>query len=357
VNRSRPRPRLKDVAARAGVAASTASLILRGEGSFASPTIGRVREAAAQLGYPTRARMLDSGQRTGIAGVVIFRRMGLTLRDQHTQDVLRGLHAGVAAHGKALMVMPPVDDPRAEELYADRPIDVAFFLPTFLDISRVCGVLAERGVPCAYLESGGRDAPESMVAVDDLAPMADLAHHLRELGHERFAVVTLRFTTMARRGPVATCDPDSIENHTNRTRMTGLVRAGITPSYVYEARESSVEEGLRAAAMLTRLAHPPTAIVCQTDAIAGGVLVGLKNAGIRVPEQMSVTGFDGVTMPSLAPHRLTTVLQDGVLKGLMLAEAGMTLLEGSEPERTLLPQYFVVGNTTGPARAEVGLAT
>jgi DNA-binding LacI/PurR family transcriptional regulator len=154
---------------------------------------------------------------------------------------------------------------------------------------------------------------------------------------------------VARFGLVAPTPYDEIENPITRGRLQGLADGGLAPRYVYETAHSAPAEAAEATRMLKRLEPRPTAIVCQSDALAEGVLTGLKELGYRVPEDVSVTGYDGTLIPSLSPGRLTSVLQDGVLKGELLARMGIALREGKSPPVETLETFFLPGTTTAPA--------
>lgn len=347
------KPTIRSIAYRAGVATSTASQILRGTGNFSAPTVQRVLAAAEAVGYDRGDEQVraPAAPGAGVAGVVAFNTMAVTLREPHAQDVIRGLHGGLAGAGMSLLLLPPLDTAGHVDAVRHMPIDLLFILSTFHRIRRSLDLAAERGIPVAYLENGGPDALPSMVRVDDVNAMRDLGLHLLELGHTRVAVVSMRLTPLARRGLIEPPSADSVENDIARVRLKGLEVAGLPVSHVFESSQATIEDGVEAARVLMRLTVPPTCIVCHSDTLAEGVIVGLREMGLKVPDDVSVTGYDGVVLHSLAPHRLTTVIQDGVLKGSLFAQAGRALLSGEKPRTAFLPQYFVRGTTTAAPRA------
>jgi DNA-binding LacI/PurR family transcriptional regulator len=160
----------------------------------------------------------------------------------------------------------------------------------------------------------------------------------------------MRLTPLPRRGLVDPPDPEEVPYSVARARLQGLREAGLPVSHVFETQSAVPEEGASAARTFMSLKDPPTCIVCQSDTLAEGVIVGLRGLGLRVPEDVSVTGFDGVTLSSLYPQRLTTVIQDAVLKGTLFAQAGRTLLMGGPVDPLFLPQYFMKGTTTASPR-------
>lgn len=347
-----PKPTVRAIAVRAGVATSTASQILRGTGSFASSTVRRVRLAAAELGH-TVVPTPDGAAKVApapVAGVVSFNTMAVTLREPHARDVIRGLHGGLAGAGIPLLMLPPIGTAGHEDAMRRMPINLVFFLSTFHRIGRSVAIAAERGIAAAYIENGEQDEFPSFIRVDDVTPMRDLGRHVLDLGHTSAAVVSMRLTGVPHRGLVEPPDPQRIPYAVPRTRLHGLREAGLPVSHVFETQSPTTEEGAAAALTLMSLAEPPTCIVCQSDTLAEGVIAGLRSLGLRVPEDVSVTGFDGVTLTSLYPQRLTTVVQDAVLKGTLFAQAGRALLTGGPVEPPFLPEFFVKGTTTGPPR-------
>jgi len=350
---SAPKPTVRAVATRAGVAPSTASLILRGEGKFAHDTVARVRDSARDLGYGLDGRPpwpLAPGS-TNIAGVVAYTPIHGTFRDAHSQDVIRGLHRTLAANSVALMLLPPIHNHRFDDVFAAMPLDVVFLLTTAYDTSSVRKAAHERGLAVAHLESGGPDAPPPMVRVDDIPPMADVARHLLGLGHRTIASITMRYSTVPRFGLVPPSPYEEIENPITRGRLEGLVVGGLAPTYVYEVAHSAAAEAAEAVKVLMRLDPIPTAIVCQSDTLAEGAISGLRELGLSVPQDVSVTGYDATLIPSLAPHVLTSVHQDGVVKGELLARIGLAMRAGENPPPATLPTFFLAGTTTGPAPA------
>ena len=144
-----------------------------------------------------------------------------------------------------------------------------------------------------------------------------------------------------------------------RERLAGLrdalTRAGIPwPDVAIQERRNTTAEGAAGAAALLS-AHPrPTAIVALTDQLALGALEACRAAGLDVPGQVSVTGFDDIAAARMAQPPLTTVAQPTYLKG---REAGQALLAALDtepdlpPAATVLPVELVVRGSTAPASA------
>ena len=131
--------------------------------------------------------------------------------------------------------------------------------------------------------------------------------------------------------------------------------AGVTdvfgPVPAFEVASNVVGEGVVAGRALLDVpaARRPTAVLAQSDLLAAGVLRAAAELGLRVPEDVSVAGFDGADLPWLRPTVLSTVVQPSDEKGRRAARAVLDLLAGRQPADVTLPVWMRVGTTTGPA--------
>ncbi|WP_448630246.1 substrate-binding domain-containing protein [Cellulomonas soli] len=114
---------------------------------------------------------------------------------------------------------------------------------------------------------------------------------------------------------------------------------------------SLVEHGAAAGRALLTAPEAPTAILCQSDLLASGVVLAARELGLRVPQDVSVAGFDGLDLPWLSPDVLTSVVQPLAEKGAAAGHAVEALLAGEQPLNVELPVTLRVGTTTGPAPA------
>jgi DNA-binding LacI/PurR family transcriptional regulator len=181
--------------------------------------------------------------------------------------------------------------------------------------------------------------------------MAVLAQHLLDLGHRRIATVTLPFDQARRSGTVDDARRAAIEWQVTRRRLAGVRDAGVEPVETWETPASLVEHGADAGRALLSRPDRPTAVIAQSDLLASGVVLAARELGLRVPEDVSVAGFDGLDLPWLAPDALTTVVQPLQAKGVAVGNAVEALLAGAQPESVVLPVELRVGTTSGPVPA------
>ncbi|PZF56248.1 transcriptional regulator [Curtobacterium sp. MCSS17_008] len=352
-----PRPTLAAVARAAGVAPSTASLAFSGAGPVSEDAKARVLAAAAELGYggpDPRARSLRRG-RSGVIGVVMDERLSDAFRDPANVLTLDGI-AEVAGEASAslLLVRSPLDDEQGAGPIVDAPMDAVVLVGCNVRIDPAVAVLRRRQIPVVAIEA---DDIEGAVPVqlDNREASRRAAAYLRELGHTAVTVVTLPLDADRRRGPIDASREAEGVAHTTLERLRGV--RGVYPDAVaIEAAGSSVEEGRIAAQTLFTGGGPvPTAVVAQSDLLAVGVISAALDAGLRVPEDVSVVGFDGITVDDSLLHRspirqLTTLAQPFEQKGRAAARAALAMLEGGQPEPAAFRSELRIGDTTGPVR-------
>lgn len=347
---ARRRPTMADVAARAGVSVSTVSLTYSGAGPISPDMKARVERAAEELNYAgpsPQARALRSG-RNHVVGLVVHDRLQLALRDPFTLGVLDALIGDLGEMGLGVLWLPsPPAEPTEPTLLDTAPMDAAVVMRVRDHDEPALDILSKRGVPVAIVEGTAPGA--ASVTIDDTSATRELIEHLRDLGHERIGTITLPRNSDR---STAVVSDDMLAGTLwtpTRNRLRAFAAAGVEPCVVVESRSSALQEGIDAAQLA--LDHPsrPTALVCQSDLLAAGAVLAARDRGLRVPEDISITGFDGIDLAWLEPAQLTTVLQDGPAKGHLIARAVRAILDGNEPPKLQLPLSIRVGTTTGPA--------
>lgn len=349
------RPTLADVAKLAQVSVSTASLAFSGSGPVAPTTKQRVLDAAEALNYSgpnPLGRQLRSG-RSGIVGVVIGDQLARSFRDPVSVQVLDGLVSTLGALGLGVLLIPG-DAVNAESavdpLLETAAMDVAVFIwGTHQDDPRL-HTLQRRGVPIVIGE-GGAIPGCPLVEIDDRAGFAELAQHLHTLGHQNFATITLPFQTDRRAGWAEKSRYADITWPPTLHRLQGLEDAGVDVVGVYETEGSLLENGKMAALEVLNPANyasgeRPSVILAQSDLLASGAILAAREMGLRVPEDVSIAGFDGLQLPWMGTEVLTSVRQPITEKGAAMARAAQGLLNGEKSENVVLTVELILGDTT-----------
>ncbi len=344
---TRRRPTMADVAERAGVSLSTVSLTYSGAGPITDETKARVQKAAKDLGYggpSPLGKSLRSG-RTGVIAVVVSEKLVHSFRDPNTLRVMDGLVDELGTMGLSVLLVPPPTGIEGETTTLDTAaMDAAIIMRVRDEDDPSLEVLKRRGIPVVIME-GPAIKGAGLVTIDDAAGTAQLIGELRELGHERIGTVTLPFGL---RHATEILDKDNLPRAhwtPTRNRLEAFALAGVEPCVVVEAAATMVEEGIAAGHLAISHESRPTALVCQSDLLAAGVIIAARELEVRVPQDLSVVGFDGLDLPWLAPHQLTTMAQDGVRKGKALALEVKALLDGESPAPVTVPLEYVPGTT------------
>jgi DNA-binding LacI/PurR family transcriptional regulator len=327
------RPRLKDVAASVGVSPASASLVLRGVPGPSSATRERVLEAAARLGYrPDRAASLLARRRSRLIGVV------LDVRNTFHAQLVEDVDEAAERHGYDLVLSTVTrnrDERRAVETLLDSRCEALVLLGPEASTARLTAL--DRELPVVVV---GRPVPSDGVdvvrAADDKG-VAQAVEYLAGLGHRRIAYVD------GGRGAIATGRRRGYQQAMRRQRLGEHVQ--VIPG------NSTEESGARAARTLLEADPLPTAVLTFNDRSAVGLLDTLVRAGVDVPGEMSVIGYDDSPLSRLAHIDLTTVNQSPQELTQHAVAAMVERLDGGRTEHreVVVTPKLVVRGTTGPA--------
>jgi DNA-binding LacI/PurR family transcriptional regulator len=345
---------LRDVAAAAGVSIGTASNAFNRPDLISEGLRERVFEAASRLGYggpDPAARRLRTG-RTGALGLIFTDRLPYAFDDEAAVVFMRGLTNSLENSGAGLLLIPT--SPTREEgsrIVRGAAVDGFIVFSTPTGDPRLEAALA-RGLPTITVDEP-YDVPTPFIGIDDRGGAEAAGRHLVELGHRRVAVVT--FPEFAR-------DDKTLPFDVARERLAGYRAAlgdDFDPGLVFTAYTNHPGTGKRLLAEMLEIDPMPTAVLVMSDALAAGVIRGAVEAGLRVPDDLSVVGYDDVPSAELTDPPLTTVAQPIEHKGELTALAILSALaaeNGDEPpagaaeppKRTVLPTELVIRETTAP---------
>jgi DNA-binding LacI/PurR family transcriptional regulator len=328
------RPRLEDVAAEAGVSTASVSLVLRDVPGPSARTRERVLAAAERLGYRAdRTASMLARRRTRLLGVPVL------LRDAFRTEMAEEVQVAADARGYAVAlsaITPVSDEPRVVEALLDMRCEAVLLLAPELppaDLAAL-GVRAPVVVVARHVAPDGFD----VVRVADEAGVGESVDHLVGLGHQRIVHVDGGEAAMAadrRAGFVAAL---------RRHDIAGRVLPG---GYVEAA-------GAAAARTLLAARELPTAVIAANDRCAIGLLDVFLRAGVRVPQDVSVIGYDDGELARLSHIDLTTVSQEAVEQARRGVAAALERLDGgrTDPVEVVLTPHLVVRGTTAPPRPD-----
>ncbi|WP_253202178.1 LacI family DNA-binding transcriptional regulator [Subtercola sp. PAMC28395] len=341
------RPTLADVAKRAGVSGSTASIAFSGDGSISAKTRDRVLKAAEELNYAgpdPRARSLRQG-RSGIVGVILEDRVLNSFRDPMMIAALDGISQELGESDGMLLL---TWNGEGESSIQTAVFDAAIFMGCSPHLARSIEIMRQRNIPMVAIEGQRFDGVLS-VSLDNRAASATIARHVFDLGHRRVATITLPLDSNRILRPLTEEIEASATTATSIDRLAGArdVFAGLGGAV---ARLSSSDEGYEAALSVLDAAPAdrPTAIIAQSDLLAVGAIRAAESLGLSVPGDLTVVGFDGLRIEGMSDYDLTTMVQPATEKGRAAGLAVTQLLSGRESGDVSLTSYLHVGNTSGP---------
>ncbi|MCH0565499.1 MULTISPECIES: LacI family DNA-binding transcriptional regulator [unclassified Streptomyces] len=331
------RPTSRDVARAAGVSQAAVSLVLGGKwrGRVSETTAQRVRDAARRLGY--RPNLAARNLRLGRTRTVLLVVPALTT--EFYGGVYTGAARVAAEHGFGVVLYPspegigPARDPFAS---AQAALDGVIASSMAAD-----ALTALRGdqLPLVMLDSDPRGSLGAATVNLDITDGArQIADHLLGLGHRHFLhiaadIPSWTFEARARELAARVAAVDGTSLRTARTPMT-------------------IDGALVAAeAALAEAGPPATALVCDDDKLAAGAYKALRRRGLRIPDDVSVTGVDDISLAAALDPELTTVRLDAELFGERGMHALLAVLEGRTPESGDIPVELVVRGSTAPPKA------
>lgn len=348
------RATIADVARRAGVSTSTASVVFSGKVNVAEATREKVLTAAAALGYAgpdPRAASLRTG-RSGIVGVVLAGELRHAFLDPVTTVMMDGLTDALASISAGILLLR--DDPRDDEPppIIDAPVDAVVLIGCSPRTREVLDAVRQRGLPVVVIEGdAGDDVPQ--VSLDNREASAIIARHVRQLGHSAAATITLPLDSARERAPLTAQRVVDATVPVTLDRLAGF-REVFPDGTGVSAAASLVDEGYLAARMLLAddrgavRADRPTAIVAQSDLLAVGAIRAAEDLGLRVPHDLTVVGFDGIAADGLGSLKLTTMAQPALEKGRAAGEQVARMLEGEEGQSVHFTCQFRAGETVAP---------
>lgn len=370
------RATIADVARAAQVSPSTASVVFSGKAPVTEATRTRVLDAAASLGYTgpdPRAAALRRGS-SGIVGVVFEEHLGAAFRDPVKAMMMDGLAEGVASLGAGLLLLRDdaglggadaglggadagtegngTGDSRPGSFLPSLrsvPLDAVVLVGCSGRLTASLDAVRARGIPVVVIEGdAGPGVPR--VDLDNRGAQRNAARHLYALGHQNVVVVTRPFDAARWTGWLAPDDTRTPVVDVTRERLAGA-RDVFPGARVYAAGASLIDEGLAAGrVILAEAGLRPTAVIAQSDLLAAGIVRAAEELGLSVPGDVSVTGFDGVTVDGFAPYELTTLVQPAAEKGRAAGEIVTRMIAGSDAASLSFTCSFRPGNTTGAPR-------
>lgn len=331
------RPTSRDVAQAAGVSQAAVSLVLgeKWRGRVSAATAERVREAARELGY--RPNLAARNLRLGHTRTVLLVVPALTT--EFFAGVYTGAARVAARHGFGVVLYPsPEGIGPARNPFASAQAALDGVIASSMAADALTAIRGDQ-LPLVMLDSDPAGSLGGATVNLDIADgVRQVTEHLLGLGHRRFLHLAADIASWT----------FEVRAHELATRLAGTpgtslrsVRAPIS----IDAARTAAETALAARG------PRPTAIICDDDKLAAGAYKAVRRLGLRIPDDISVTGLDDLALATAIDPELTTVRLDAELFGERGMQALLAVLEGREPEEGDIPVQLVVRGSTAPPSA------
>jgi len=327
---------IKDIARVAHVSPSTVSRALANSSRVKPDTRIQIQHLASEMGYfPSQVARSLVMQRTRTIGLI-----ATTITDLFQAEVIQFVEQTALKHSYSVILAHSGSESERElaelQVLRERRVDGIILVSARADptcVSALRGV----GMPIILINNVRNDEYVGSVRVDNRGGSRQATEHLLELGHRRIAYIS---------GP--STEWDNVERQKGYEQA--LLSYGLSPDPALIAPgDSRPRGGMESMEKLLALSHPPTAVFCYNDASALGALRAAHAAGLRVPQDLSVVGFDNIDLAAHFEPPLTTIAQPMQDMGQKAVEMILDLLAGAQaPEDCVLPGHLIVRESTMP---------
>lgn len=336
----RARPTIADIAAALNLSAATVSRALRASPEISEQTRGSVRRVARELGYvPNAAARSLARQASRTLGLIVP-----DVTDPVHGLIVAGFGRAAEALGYTVIVLDGARDPvrlqRGLRILLEHQAQGVAFCGAPVSPEQMAEEIKPAHAVFIFPESetpaSASERPLGLIRADDEHGIGLLVRHLVDSGLSRLSYVN---------------GPDIISNRMRRRAMVATLEAlGIEPRIREYHTGLDAEELAGVAKAVAR--ERPDALVCYDDKMALHLMDALRREGLRVPEDIAVTGFDGIPFAAIANPRLTTVEQPAELLGELATRSLADAIEhGTPPPDMVLPVTLAVRGSTRVADA------
>lgn len=328
---------IRDVALRAGVSISTVSNALNKPGTVSEALSRRIRAAVAELGYvPLHAAQQLRARRSGLLGMTV-----INIANPYFGSLVTGFEDAATAGGMQVLVGNAGDDAARErdhlELFERVQVEGALVAP-FGDNAATIARLRGRGIPIVLVDSVDDDGMLSSVSFDNVAGGRMAAEHLIACGRRRLVFLGAREEVR------------QVRERLRGVREAVAAHGDMDLEVVWTAR-TTPELGRTWSAEFAGRApvSRPDGLIATNDLLACGVVSGLVRAGIRVPDDLAVVGYDDIAFARVAAVPLTSIRQRARRMGRRAGEMLLQQIGGDSERKTVVyaPELVVRASTGG----------
>jgi DNA-binding LacI/PurR family transcriptional regulator len=325
---------IKDIARVTGVSATTVSNVIHGKsGRVSAETIEKINKAIVELGYvpnmSARSLVSNSSKVIGMINHIVPHNQSNIMEDPFQSSFIGAIERVLRENGYYLMLRTVETSEELMKFLRNWNVDGMFFTGIFKD--EFFDLLSTLTIPIVLIDSYVQHPNFCNVGLEDFEGSYTATKYLISKGHRKIAFAS----------------PSIRDGGVLQERFYGYKAALTENSIPFDKRlvfenEMDIDSCFSLSKEISRIPDI-TGIVVTADVMAAGIMAGLRKCGIRVPDDISVVGFDDISLCQMVTPMLTTIHQDIPLRGRIAVNMMLEMLEGNKPEKreVILPTYLV----------------
>jgi DNA-binding LacI/PurR family transcriptional regulator len=335
---------IKDIAERAGVSKTTVSFAFNDPNKISAETRDRVLAIAAELGYvPDPVARTLITKKIGSIGLLLPQPIHFAMSNPYLTELIQGIGEVCHKHNFSLTIIPPAKG-RIIEAAQNALVDGLITIGVNSDM-KIIEFLMKRHLPFVTIDGTATNRTIN-VGIDDERAGYILMRYVLDLGHRKIALVEFESSTVIH--------PEDEFSVVRDRRVAGFARAlgekgmGMDDVRIFSTQCSM--EGGRRVGMEILSGERPTAVVALADIIALGFYTACQERNVRIPDDISVVGFDDIQMAAAVKPGLTTIRQPAYAKGFEAGLVMFSFMEKGSAYHRLMPAELVVRESSVPPR-------
>ncbi len=329
---------IKDIARVTNISYSTVSRALNNSPRVKLETREHIQRVAAEMGYlPSAVARSLVTRRTNTIGIVVTK-----ITDLFFAEVIQGIEETALNSGQNVILTNSDGKPDRElaaiQNLRERRVDGIILVAACANQESKRRLFTSTGfdTPIVIINNVHREHIGHSIETDNMDGGRQASQHLLALGHRRIAYIA---------GP--TTEWDGVERQSGYEQALHEAGLAIDPALIVRG-DNRPAGGLKAMQQLLALAAPPTAVFCYNDATALGAMRAAHAAGLRIPQDLSIVGFDDIDLAPFLEPPLTTVAQAKREMGALAVQMVLDLLNDKSVQDCILPSRLVIRESTAP---------
>lgn len=331
---------IKDIAEKAGVSKTAVSFAFNSPEKISTETCQRIIKIANKLGYmPNPVARTLAMRHTATIGFLVPQSIEEVFQNPYVSEVMRGIGSVCHAEQFSLAVLSPVTGFLSESI-KNALVDGIITLGIGTD-TEFHTLIKQRGLPYVTI-----DAPHSTayanVGIDDTKATEEIGSYLFDQGHRHIAICSLKKVSHDLTHKDISVTVSARFKGLQNVLKKNKIKVALEDFFDIYEMETSLVESYRLAKHILAQENRPTAVICFADVQAHGFYQAAEELGLRIPQDISIAGFDDIPFSQLLHPQLTTIHQPGYEKGYKAAQLLLDSLAGQSVSSVILPHELKI---------------